>query len=36
LSTEHPSSAGEMPRTGTGKLDRHKLETQIVTDLAST
>jgi len=25
-----------MPRTGTGKLDRHKRETQIVTDLAST
>jgi len=25
-----------MMRTGTGKLDGHKLETQIVTDLAST
>jgi acyl-CoA synthetase (AMP-forming)/AMP-acid ligase II len=33
---EHIFVLAEMPRTGTGKLDRHKLETQIVTDLAST
>jgi acyl-CoA synthetase (AMP-forming)/AMP-acid ligase II len=26
----------EMPRTGTGKLDRHRLETQVTSDLAPT
>ena len=32
---EHIFFVAELPRTGTGKLDRHKLETQVTSDLAS-
>jgi long-chain acyl-CoA synthetase len=33
---EHILVLDELPRTGTGKLDRHGLETQVTSDLAST